>query len=349
MKILLYTDVHWSTYSSIVRSRDKYYSTRLDLLIKGMNWAEDLAIKAGCDYVICAGDFFDKAQVNDEEISALTEVKWNNLSHFFLVGNHESSVNSLFYNTSKLLKQDNFFIVNEPYNLSGFGYDILLLPYVSESSREPLKHYWNVARIKAGAISTNEVKKEIIISHNDIKGVRFGAFESKEGFSVDEIKENCSLYLNGHLHNGDWVTNNILNLGSMSAHNFSNDSFNYDYGCWILDTDTMSLHFYENPYSLNFYKIEINNTKDIDKLETLKEHSVVALKCDEELLEDVKKKLKDNEKIIEYKLTIIRNNVAEVDSVEEFSMNHLERFVEFVHSNIGTFDVVLEELAEVCK
>ncbi len=71
MKVCFYTDVHWSQNSSIVRSRGEKYSTRLENLIKSVNWAERLAFDCGCSAVICGGDFFDSTELNCEEISAL--------------------------------------------------------------------------------------------------------------------------------------------------------------------------------------------------------------------------------------------------------------------------------------
>ena len=72
MKILIVGDVHWSTYSSIVRSRGKKYSTRLENLINSVNWAERIADEENCDRIIYLGDFFDKADLTAEEITALT-------------------------------------------------------------------------------------------------------------------------------------------------------------------------------------------------------------------------------------------------------------------------------------
>ena len=57
-KLFVYGDVHWSTYSSIIRSRGEQYSTRLENLIRSVNWAEALAEKYNCETVICLGDFF---------------------------------------------------------------------------------------------------------------------------------------------------------------------------------------------------------------------------------------------------------------------------------------------------
>ena len=56
MRVLIYGDVHWSQYSSILRSRDTYYSTRLDNLIRSVNWAEEQAAYQGRGNLCRSGD-----------------------------------------------------------------------------------------------------------------------------------------------------------------------------------------------------------------------------------------------------------------------------------------------------
>ena len=67
MRYLIYTDVHWCTYSSIIRSRGETYSKRIENLITSINWAENLALEKGCNEIICLGDFFDKPDLTSEE------------------------------------------------------------------------------------------------------------------------------------------------------------------------------------------------------------------------------------------------------------------------------------------
>ena len=88
MKILVVGDVHWSQYSSILRKRGEKYSYRLENLIQSVNWAEQLAYETNCELIVYLGDFFDRAEINSEEISALKEIVWASKPHYFLVGNH---------------------------------------------------------------------------------------------------------------------------------------------------------------------------------------------------------------------------------------------------------------------
>lgn len=95
MKFVLFTDNHFCQYSSVVRSRGEVYSQRLENQIKSINWVEGLADEVGAEAVICLGDFFDKPQLNAEELSALEEIKWSDRRHIFLCGNHEMGTHDL--------------------------------------------------------------------------------------------------------------------------------------------------------------------------------------------------------------------------------------------------------------
>ena len=230
MKILIFSDCHWSTNSSIVRSRGQKFSTRLEFLISSMNWLNELAVKENCSEMICAGDFMDKSILNDEEITALQNIYWNDLPCIFLCGNHESSVADLRYSSIKAVESKSRLIVSDSgYNQICDDTQIHFLPYILETEKQELKTYLN---------KNNSCVKHFIISHNDFAGINYGGFESTLGFSINEIEENCDLFLNGHLHNSEWITDKILNVGSFSGHYFTNDSNRYKYGVWNLDTDS---------------------------------------------------------------------------------------------------------------
>lgn len=347
MKILLYTDPHWSQYSSIVRRRGQDYSQRLENLIMSISWAEGLSETNGCDQVICLGDFFDTAFLNSEEATALQDVKWNlSIPHYFLVGNHESPIASLEYSSTKVLEAFGFNIVS---SLVGFDYGdtgLVLIPYILEENREPLKAYLNVSK----------AKQKVVLSHNDIKGINYGMYTSKEGFDLVDIESNCDLFINGHLHNSGFLNDKetILNLGNITGQNFSEDAFRYSHFACILDTETLQLSFFENPHAFNFYKIEISKTEDLTKLYTLKNHAVVTIKCREELLEEVKKLLPQITNIVESRLIAYRDvyipdSDNDVNEISLSGMDYIKKFTEFILQNVGDNDIVKEELSHISQ
>ena len=62
MRVLIVGDVHWSSYSSIIRKRGTEYSKRLENCINSINWVEEKAEEYKCDKVIYLGDLFDQAE-----------------------------------------------------------------------------------------------------------------------------------------------------------------------------------------------------------------------------------------------------------------------------------------------
>ena len=330
MKIAICGDIHISKTSSIIRTRGEKYSTRIENCIKSIEWFEQVAKEKGCEREVFLGDTFDKPQLDDEILTAIKDIEWNNLLKYFIVGNHESSVNGLAYNSVKALecKEDvhnNFrTIVAQPdcVFLPNENVQLHFLPYVIESDRKPLTEYFEF----------DKKYKHIIFSHNDIKGIQMGPVVSKTGFDIKEIEDNCDLFINGHLHNGEKVTDKIINLG-------------------ILDTETLQYEYIENPYAFKFYSLEIDNPKLLDLIDTTESNAVVSIKCSTDLVNDVKEKLSTKDNILTYKITTIANSLSttKVDRVEDFTMNHLEKFVQCVKEKIGTNNIIDFELNEVIK
>ena len=346
MRILIFGDTHWCTYSSILRSRGEKYSSRLENLIKSVNWVQEISKTQNCNEIICLGDFFDRSDLTSEEISALKEVNWNTdiVSHF-IVGNHESNIASLVYNSTNALNKPNFKIEYKPnkYDIDKYA-DIYFIPYIIEDDRKELKEYLT---------DLNPNKKHIIFSHNDIKGIRYGMFESKDGFELTEIENNCDLFINGHLHNGSFLNKKetILNLGNLTGQNFSEDAFNYSHSICILDTETLKLEFFENPFAYNFYKVEINKKIDLHKLDSLKNNAVISIKCLDTCLDDLKEKLTTLPNIVESKTIIYReaDESVEGETVELGNKDYIKQFSDFIIEKLGSNEIVLHELAEVCK
>ena len=77
MKIMIYSDNHFCEKFSIISKMGNKYTLRLENQIKSLNWAEDLAYHRGCQYVICAGDFFDKPNcaICNDALRYFTDIK----------------------------------------------------------------------------------------------------------------------------------------------------------------------------------------------------------------------------------------------------------------------------------
>lgn len=340
MKILLYTDVHFSQKSSIVNIMGNKYHKRLENCIESINWAEKLAVELGCDEIITLGDFFDKPELNAEEITAVKDIEWVDLPHTFIVGNHESNINNLMWSSTMCLKLDNFTIVDTPTIRELDNTQLCLLPYIVEEDRKTLNEYFN---------TTN--KNRVILSHNDIKGIQYGMITSKEGFSIEDINANCNLFLNGHLHNGTWVNDKILNVGNLTGQNFTEDAFTYQHCVYVLDTSTLELTKYENPIAMKFYNITISQERDFTKLNKLGNNSIVSIKCIDTLVDKLKEKLNDYD-IMERRIVITHEDVESNSTLDVSTLqvdNHLHQLELFVIDKLGNNEIVLEELKNICK
>ncbi len=348
MKILVFGDVHWSSYSSIVRSHGDKYSKRLENLLLTMMWIKSTAYSNNCERVVCLGDFFDKAELNSSELTALQEVVWLDVPHTFLVGNHEMGRNNLEISSAHVLGLgDNLQVVDSPaiYDIDE-KVQLRFLPYILESERKPLNEYFP---------ETN--KDTILFSHNDIKGIQMGKFVSQEGFSVEEIESSCRLFVNGHLHNGTTEGKNIINLGNITGQNFSEDSSKFRHNALIIDTTTFEVQWVENPYAFNFYKLDFSDCvedKDDayiqDKLESIGPNAVATIKVNSDIrffVEDFVSKL---ENIVEHRIIvdmIVSSSDVYTDNETELSVDHIQQFANYIKMELGTDKEVLEELSKI--
>ena len=352
MKILIYSDNHWSQYSSILRQRGDKYSVRLENQIKSINWAEALAESNSCDFIVHLGDFFDSSSLNSEEITALKELTWAKLPHYLIVGNHEIGTKNLKFNSlNSLATMSNFEIIDSIKNSILGDLEIVFIPYTFDKKQYSIK-----------SLFKSDNPKKIVFSHNDLKGVQMGKFVSKEGFEINDIANNCSLFINGHLHNGEKIGKNIINVGNLTGQNFGEDAFKYDHVALILDTQSMKIAVFENPYALNFYKLDFTENNSIDYINDisskLKNNAVCTIKCKEENESFLKKRfgvISDPlvprcTKVLTSRFILvpdISSNNAVVENISK--VDHLQLFKDYVSENMGNTEVVISALQEVCK
>ena len=348
MKILVCGDVHWSQYSSIVRGRGEKYSKRLENLIKSVNWVEQLAWSCGCEAVINLGDFFDSTQLSAEEVSALKEVQWAPIAHVFITGNHETNVSSLEFATNDLFNiHGDFVVISKPecFHIEGANVEFAYIPYILERDRQPIEYYL-----------TPYKETRIMFSHNDLKDIQYGAFLSTEGFTVEEIENNCDLCFNGHIHHCSQVSPKIINSGNLTGQNFTEDAYKYSHCVQIFDTDTLHVDFYENPHAMNFYRIDFTSLTESDAvkaLEKIKTNAVLTVKTNyksKDHIQELLNRTDISEKILQYRITV-EPELTEVESTKnEFeTVDHLKQFENYVARCIGSNDIIKEELSIVLR
>lgn len=343
MKVLIYTDPHFCEKFSIVTKMGDKYTTRLENQIKSINWAEDLAYKKGCQYVICAGDFFDKPNLTQQEITAINEIKFAPMcAHYFLVGNHESEENDLHYNSTEILQQDrrSNFIVAEPRLLEEPGFELAFLPYITEARRQDAKDYFPEPKAK-----------RLLISHNDLFGIQMGPAISAVGFKPEELASICDLCVNGHLHNGTKINEKVINLGNLTGKDFGEDAFRYKHNVMLVDTDTMTYELIENPYAFNFYKLEINTKADLAILNRLSNNAVVSIKCKDTLVAELKELVASLPNIVEARIVITREVLSgeTTEDITDLTVDQYVKFAECCREKLENNAILEAELSEILK
>lgn len=354
MRLLLYADPHWSINSSIVRSRGERFSTRLENLIETINWIERTAEDYSCDAVVCLGDFFDTAQLNSEEISALTEVGWSQCWHYFIAGNHEMGRADHAFSSANIFDLcPNSCAITYPTYLPIYDQKdtrIVCIPYILEKNRKPLAEYL------AEMDRTLEVENLIILSHNDIAGIQMGGFLSTTGFTLEEIRQNCKLFVNGHLHNGEVVAPGVVNLGNITGQNFSEDGYKYKHQAMLIDTATHEVQFLENPHALKFYKLDFSGlSEQFDSeiqrtLDLLPGPAVVTIRVNPNNEFVTKDILTTMPNIVESRVIIDLTSASIIENEEKVVINkdHFSRFATYVINNLGNSEIIKEELSMIC-
>jgi hypothetical protein len=234
-------------------------------------------------------------------------------------------------------------IISEPISIKLDSYtELCFLPYITECDRKAISEYFPDRALNS---------KRIILSHNDIKGISYGPVVSTFGFDIIDIEASCDLYINAHIHNGQYITDKVLNIGNITGQNFSEDAFKYSHNIIILDTDTLRLTFIENPYAYNFYKLQIDCKEDIQKLEQLKNNAVVSIKCEQSLIEKVKQKIEETDNIIESRIILVKHYEESTGEATEMDLtvDHLARFIECCKATLENSTLLEEELSEICK
>lgn len=342
MKVLLFADLHMCPQASIINKWGTKYTKRLENCINTVNWLERLAEERDCDCIINLGDFFDRPDLSSETITACKEIEWSDIKHYSLVGNHDASTSSLEFNSVNILKSDLHEIVTVPEVIELADCYICFLPYVTECDRKPLQEYF--------AEWCKKDKPKIILSHNDISGIQLGPVVSKTGFSLSEIEDSCELFLNGHLHNGQSLSDKVINIGNMTGKDFGEDANKHSHEAVILDTETLELEFIENPNAFNFYKLQIDCEDDMSCFDILKNNAVVSVKCVQSMIERVRQKIENTPNITESRIILIRQYEELSDTAElNLTVDHLARFIDCCRESIENSNILEEELSVICK
>ena len=327
-KLGIYADAHFSLNSSVVVGSKNSLSGRLTYLVESFEWMYKLFQQHGVETIIDLGDLADSYNLRAEEITAISKALSANpgIGEIHILGNHERLSKSGKINSVEFLSNiPDHWLITDVSQEDVCGVDVTFIPYgiYEDGCFDDLK------------------KTSIAFSHIDIFGADTGGWSLKSGLSPDYIAKRFKLTLNGHIHNGSWVIKDkILNVGSISGQNFSSKILNWKPSVVILDTETLNVEFFENPYALNFYTQSFQTVSDVVKfVNGLKgERNVLQVKVPLSISDDVKEVLGKSDAVLASRLNI------NVDSRELDGIDHGE--IETLSSVEGGFSKLADYINE---
>lgn len=316
MLIGVYADAHFSLNSSVVLGSKNSLSGRLTYLIESFKWMYELFSKQKVEKIIDLGDLADSYNLRAEEITAISQALSYNtdIPEIHILGNHERLSKSGEINSVEFLENipNHRLIKNVTQEKIG-DLDVTYIPY---------------GIYEDGCFDDLE-KTSVAFSHIDIFGADTGGWSLKSGLSPKYITKRFNLTINGHIHNGSWVVDKkIINIGSLSGQNFSSKVLNWKPSVAILDTETLKIKLYENPYALNFYTKNFETVNEVVKfLKSLDgERNVLQLKIPMAISDDVKSLIDKSDAVLASRINIQADSkeLSEIDYGEIDRLNSVE-------------------------
>ncbi len=246
MKIALITDQHFGARDDD-QSFDRYFQKFYEEVFF------PYLLKNDIKQVIGLGDLFDRRKyINYVTLSRCRDYYFKKydeygIHKFCIIGNHDT----FFKNTNKINSPDlllkdvkNVSVVSEAEEFVFDGVKILFVPWINSENRERTEDI----------IKTS--KAPIVLGHLELEGFQMHkGFMRSEGDSV-ELYEHFDLVCTGHYHHKS-NAKNIHYLGAPYEMNWLD--YNDRRGFHILDTDTRSIEFIENPLKM-FMHIHYNDS-----------------------------------------------------------------------------------------
>lgn len=346
MKIGIYSDLHISTTSSIMPLyyKDSKYTTRLQMIIDTSKWMYKTFSDNNVELILNGGDTLDSHTLKSPEISALSEFYSNSkgVPEIHIPGNHEVFSNNLDFYSDSILRNLSFIkIYDKPTKVNDI---ISVIPYMSTDNIMP--------------DMLKSISNKILLSHIDIKGSHLRPeYIMDDGIDAEILAEYFNLTINGHLHTAEKIDtskNLVYNIGSISSISFS-DNNNYIPSICIIDTDTLEIKRFNNPFAILFRKITINTIEDlITKLNKLDSgyRYIIRVSTPYDIRDDVKSIISSKANIITYRVVsnIASNSKSIANNIKIDSIDNIEdEFINYISNNRDIINYPLDKYIEVIK
>ena len=334
MKIGVYADAHFSYSSSILASSSDRYSTRLDTLVDTFEWMYQVFEDRDVDMIVSLGDLTSNPHLRAEEISALNKALSysKGTQEYHILGNHEilsnakskSKINSV----NILDIADNIQLVTEPMSVQ----DVILFPFPQGENEEI-----------AGDLIDWSDEGNILLSHLNILSEELMRQFDMTGVNHKVLKENYELVVNGHIHKSEWVTNNVVNIGSLMGVDFGDEYHIHYPSVGIIDTDESDVNFVENPHAVRFVRLSPDSLYDLkESLNNLDDGKyALNLEVDYDIKDDVREVLESYDKVTTSR---VRTKVNQVFT-SELDDEKVEKITSF-ESGVDAFKSFIDYINE---
>ena len=253
MKIALITDTHWGVRNDSLIMHNQMKRFLDDIFFPSL-------IENNIDTVVHLGDLVDRRKyinyltakrLRDDFLNPIWE---KGITMHIIAGNHDTfykntnEVNSLKELVSG--KYDNVHIWDQlPINWNFGGTNILLLPWICDENRD------------ATFEAIKNSKSPIVMGHLELNGYEMYRGHISDHGDDPKIFDKFDLVCSGHYHTRS-NSSNIFYLGTPAQYTWSD--YNDDKGFHILDTETRTLTFIQNPYTSfkKFFYDDLNKQMD---------------------------------------------------------------------------------------
>lgn len=248
MKILLITDQHFGVRNDnqvFIEKYRQFYQNAVIPFIKKNN------IKT----VFCLGDTFDKRKsINFLSLESAKDMWFKPLEDmgvdlYMLLGNHDIYYkNTLKVNAPKHLlgEFENIHIIDHPTELTFDGMKVLMLPWMCDANKQTA----------LDAVDSSDA--DVCLGHLELNG-----FEAIPGHRMEhgddpKVFNKFKLTCSGHFHMKS-RKGNINYLGN--PYQLYWNDYSQKRGFHILNSETLNLKFYQNPYNI-FNKVWYDDVKE---------------------------------------------------------------------------------------
>lgn len=320
MRIACFSDVHGAIRKEFDEISDKSGSTRLDLVVDGLNYIKDYCVEDDIPVAVCAGDVFHtrgkvSTRVYNSMYNALKGFPESGIDLVIIPGNHDQIDNSDTPQHSLLpFKEiEGISILDEMGEIFLYDEQVSFMAVPFSKNAELVKE--TIKGLSEQSMTMDE--KCILIAHLGVSGAVIGGdYVMQDAYNLEDLMTDSFKYVVlGHYHEKQMLNHNTFYTGSPIPHDFGDVDVK---GFFVVDTDKR--------YDVNFVPIPSPKFVTIQGAEVTRKQlqeykdnrDFLRIKIDESELDDLNSKIPEG---LKYKIELTRQYDTESRSDITIGMN----------------------------